>query len=358
MKIAILNLQFDNNFGGNLQRYALITILKRMGHDVTHLNLRFNYDHLSWNKKLWRFTKRVRRKLFIDKTTQIFPLESYSQRIYESSCSEANKFYNKYIHHTKALYSKKEVSKQTQYDVYIVGSDQVWRKKYCKMYGLHTFFFDYLPINKKRIAYGISLGTDEFQFDDDIAILSTLYKRFRAVSVRENSALNIFEHYGWTIPRAKLVLDPTLLLNKDDYIKLIKDDHTSPSPGNLFCYILDITDEKKQVIENISKDKRLIPFHITLNSTKRISIQQWLRSFYDASYIITDSYHGLLFSIIFNKPFKLIRNEVRGNTRFESIINMLDIPLDIEITDWTLINKNIKKWQQISIDYLVNSLKI
>ena len=95
-----------------------------------------------------------------------------------------------------------------------------------------------------------------------------------------------------------------------------------------------------------------------MNSTKRISIQQWLRSFYDASYIITDSYHGLLFSIIFNKPFKLIKNEVRGNTRFESIINMLDIPLDIEITDWTLINKNIKKWQQISIDYLVNSLKI
>ena len=117
MRIAILNLQYDNNYGGNLQRYALITVLQRMGHNVTHLNLRFNYDHLCWYEKLWRYIKRMRRKVFIDRTLRIFPLENDRQKYYEDSCIEVDKFYNKYITHTKALYSKKQLAKQKDFDV-------------------------------------------------------------------------------------------------------------------------------------------------------------------------------------------------------------------------------------------------
>ena len=359
MRIAILNLQYDNNYGGNLQRYALITVLQRMGHNVTHLNLRFNYDHLYWYEKIWRYVKRMRRKLFIDRTTRVFPLENITQKYYENSCIEVDKFYNKYINHTKALYSKKQLAKQKGFDVYIVGSDQVWRKDFCKMYGLSTFFFDFLPPNKERIAYGVSFGTDDGNLDyNDIANLTPLYNKFHAVSVREYSALKILNHYKWKEPQATQVLDPTLLLYKEDYIKLIEEGKTFQSPGQLFCYILDPSNEKTKIIEKISQEKNLKTFSTTLDDQNNVSIQQWLRFFYDAKFIITDSYHGLVFSIIFNKPFKLIKNEKRGNARFNSIIKMLNLAIDKEIMDWTDVNNQIQSWQQLSIKFLVNSLKI
>lgn len=359
MRIAILNLQYDNNYGGNLQRYALITVLQRMGHNVTHLNLRFNYDHLCWYEKLWRYIKRMRRKVFIDRTLRIFPLENDRQKYYEDSCIEVDKFYNKYITHTKALYSKKQLAKQKDFDVYIVGSDQVWRIDYCKMYGLPTFFFDFLPPNKKRVAYGVSFGTDDCNLGyNDIKQLTPLYNKFHAVSVRESSALNILNHYKWNKPQATQVLDPTLLLHKKDYIKLIEEGDTLPSPGQIFCYILDPSDEKTEIIEKISQEKKLIVFSTTLNNKNHLSIQQWLRFFYDAEFVITDSYHGLLFSVIFNKPFKILINKKRGSARFESIIKMLKIPLDKEIKDWTVINNQIRHWQQLSTIFLANSLNI
>lgn len=356
MKIALLNLQYDNNYGGNLQRYALMSILERMGHDVTHLNLRFNYDPAPWYSKCYRTTKRVLKRI-LGRNVLIFP-ERKRQKEYERLCSVTDCFYNRYIKHTAIIGHKYKLTKQGRYDAYIVGSDQVWRKTIASIYGIDTFFLDFVPetCKVKRIAYGVSLGTSSNELnEDDLKRLTPLYQLFDAVSVREDSALTLFDRYGWKYPQAMHVLDPTLLLEQSDYMELIYDGSTIESIGNMFCYILDPSKEKEEIIKDYERNLGLTSFEIGLGD--KMGIQQWLRSFYDSEFIVTDSYHGVVFSIIFNKPFKFISNAFRGNARIESLISSLSISLDNEEFDWDAINDRIKKLKNQSILFLEDSLQ-
>ena len=357
MRIALLNLPYDNNYGGNLQRYALMKVLQNMGHDVTHLNFRFHY-YLPWYKIPYTCTKRVIKKYLLGRDLKIFQ-EFYTQQEYEKLCAVTEPFYQRYIKHTRPITDIKRLKQSQNYDAYVVGSDQVWRKK---MSGrlLPSMFLDFLPttISAKRIAYGVSLGVKENELsEEEIKQLAELYRRFDAVSVREDSALDLFKQYGWTMPKAIQVLDPTMLLPKDDYINLIKSGNTQPSTGNLFCYILDKSDEKDSVICTKANELGLKPFSLGIHDEKPVSVEQWLRSFNDAEYVITDSFHGLVFSIIFNKPFCLIRNEVRGNARFSSILNMLHLSTQTTEKDYANLQIILEHARQLSINYLDEILK-
>lgn len=355
MRIALLNLPYDNNYGGNLQRYALMSILQRMGHDVTHLNLRWNLG--SWWLGLLKLPIRVVEKYILRKGNRLCP-EILDKLKYKKVCSNVDDFYNKYIKHSEIIESKRNLYKYTDFECFIVGSDQVWRKRYTDfMYGIGTFFFDYLPLEKKRIAYAVSLGTDENELSkDDIQCLSKPYSNFSAVSVREFSALDLFKTYGWNTPQAVKVLDPTLLLTPDDYKSLIYDGSTKKAECNLFCYILDETEEKRLIIEKEARDRNLKPAMFSLNSN--LGIQQWLRCIFESELVITDSYHGFIFSIIFNKPFILINNKRRGNSRFDSICNELDIDLKTIDQDWDKINQILSIQRDKSINWLTNALKL
>ena len=356
MKIALINLKYDNNYGGNLQRYALMKVLQNKGHDVTHLNLRFNY-HRPWYKMLLSLIKIMVKKFFLGKDVKI-PRWQHAQHTYEELCSITEPFYNKYVKHTEQITDLRKLSKFNGFDAYFVGSDQVWRKRIAGDY-IKTMFLDFLPENTKsrRIAYGVSLGVAENELcNEEIKQLSDLYQRFDAVSVREDSALDMFKQYGWNKPQAIQVLDPTLLLCKEDYMLLIENGKTIQSDGNLFCYILDKTDDMDCLIQQKAKELNLKAFELGLD--KPVSIEQWLRSFSDSEYVITDSYHGLVFSIIFNKPFFLIRNEFRGNARFESVIRMFGIHDDCsDNLNWNLINKSIAEYREKSFCFIANALK-
>lgn len=122
------------------------------------------------------------------------------------------------------------------------------------------------------------MGTSNNELNSsEIKLLGDLYKQFDAVSVREYSALKLFDSYKWKIPTASIVVDPTLLLTKDDYIMIISEADTHPSKGNLFCYILDKDVNKDILIEEKSNELGLIPFG--LNIIEDASVEQWLRSF-------------------------------------------------------------------------------
>lgn len=357
MRIALLNLPVDNNYGGNLQRYALMKVLQEMGHEVTHLNLRFNYNPAPLYVQCYRILRRIASRVLKRSRCEIIP-EIRRQQTYKRICAVTDVFYNKYVKHTKPIYSKKALQKLQNYDVYMVGSDQVWRKSFAWCYDISTYFFDYLSIENDslRIAYGVSLGTDIEEYNEkDLRILTPLFNKFKAVSVRERSALTLFKQYGWDVPTATLVLDPTLLLTKQNYIELIESTKTELSGGNLFCYILDMDEEKQTLIKKVEQEKGLTAFVTSLK--KQSSVEQWLRSFLDADYIITDSYHGLLFSTIFNKPFHLFYNPLRGNSRFDSVLQSLYSNTSIENPDWNIVNDNLLKWRQKSISYLYESLK-
>lgn len=359
MRIALLNLPMDNNYGGNLQRYALMKILQDMGHDVTHISLLFTRRNLPYTKYPIILLKYFVKKFLCIKVPSLKQV-LFPQKLYEEQLSVIIPFYEKYIKHTQRIYELDKLKRYCDFEAYIVGSDQVWRKNIAHKY-LRTMFFDFLEESKnyKMIAYSASLGSDINELEDaEIHSLSSLYKRFYSVSVREDSALKLLEEYHWTNPKAEHTLDPTLLLEKEDYISIVDTAKTESSNGTMFCYILDMDENKQKFIDEFSEEKKMLPFYISINNkNKSVTIEQWLRSFMDAEFVVTDSYHGFLFSIIFNKPFYLFKNKTRGNSRFDSVCKMLQVDLKSEHQDWSIINRQKDYWKSKSIAFLYSSLK-
>lgn len=355
-KIALLNLQVDGNYGGHLQRYALITVLQRMGYDVTHLNTRFP----SAKKTLLKYLKGGSKRLLLypfyalRRSAEYLPLRYFKYYIKHESITEA--FYEKYIPHTSRIYSNEELARYQDYDCFVVGSDQVWRKSIAANYGLFTYLFDYLPEDKKRISYGASLGTSENELsEEEIVNFRELYSKFSAASVREKSGLDLLASYDCRQPKPEWVLDPTMLLTSEDYDKVIREGRTAPLKEKIFCYILDMNEQKMATIQEKGKEKGM--GCQIWNKDENYTVEQWLRSFRDAEFVITDSYHGLVFSLIFNKPFCLLRNDFRGNARFESIAEQLGVELDTEQQDYAAVNKAIEQNRVLSLQFLKNSLE-
>ena len=357
MRIALLNLPIDNNYGGHLQRYALIKTLQRLGHTIVHINLKTK-TQLPWYKIPYSFSKRLINKYILSNKNTHILYEKHVNRINEKKQQLSNQFYQKYIPHTQAITSIKGIKKEcsNRYDVYIVGSDQVWRKSMTKQIGLKNYFFDFLKNQKvKRIAYAVSLGNDYCEYSPkDIKKLSSLYNAFDAVSTREISALSIFKDLEWNKPEPAITLDPTLLLTAEDYNILIEDSNSKPySKGKIYSYILDLTNEKQNIIQQEAKEKGLDYIIEGLETSYNVSIEQWLCNIKNASMIVTDSYHGTVFSIIFKKPFIFIGNKRRGNTRIDSLFTILNIsPNDTLNLNWNLVYQNINDLKSKSLSFL------
>lgn len=364
-KVALLNLHYDNNYGGNLQRYALMKTLHRLGCDVTYLYMRDNWDDWFNNRSIFNILEKGIKQVvrhILNPNVEPWLAWNRENEHYRRNCLVTEPFLNRYIYHTKVIFahdSLKRVFRSGNYDAVIVGSDQVWRKKYNERYGIGTYFLDFVAddYKGKRIAYGASFGIEnkEYTEKDQKTILS-LFKRFDAVSVREKSGLRLLKEYGWTKPEACCVIDPTLLLTKRDYINLINASDTKPLEGKLLCYILDNNAGKEQLIEKKFKELSLTPTFLYTGDNAKVSVEQWLRSFMEAEYVITDSYHGFIFSLIFQKPFTLLINDDRGASRFKDLGETIGYNIN-EAIDWDKLNKKISELREESITYLKNALQ-
>lgn len=356
MKIALLNLPYDNNYGGNLQRYALMKVLTDMGHEVTHINLRSIY-RLPYYIAPYCYAKRFVQKYILGKDVRI-DIENYNNRIRKQRSSETDKFYNKYIKHTEPCFNVKGIIKLTKgkFDAFVVGSDQVWRKDMIKSLGIQTFFLGFTKgWNVKRIAYGISVGTDNPGYSKkELCQLTPLYRDFDSVTVRESCLIDVFNEYGWNDPQPSNVLDPTLLLDSNTYDNLISAaDTNSITDNKIYCYVLDRTPELLSRIDLKSKELGCeYVIHDLDDIDNPVSIEQWLRNIRDSRYVITDSYHGTVFSIIFNRPFEFCGNTRRGNARVNELLKKLHIKKTTDtISDCSseaissLINSSLKKLQ-------------
>lgn len=238
MNIALLNLPIDDNYGGNLQRFALVKVLQEQGHNVTHLLVMRRFT-------LWKLrtipavAKRLILRFIFQKKIHIFA-ERVAQQKNNANFNRIKPFYDKYIKHSEMIFDYKSIKVYDFFDAYIVGSDQVWRKKIVQPFPLKMFLWDFLPRSAKKIAYAASLGNSEFELDKiEAESLKHYYSIFSAVSVREKSALDVLDYYGWTTPKAEWLADPTMLLKKEDYLDVINSAETSRMDGDMFCYILD-----------------------------------------------------------------------------------------------------------------------
>ncbi len=379
MKIGILTQPLHANYGGLLQNYALQQTLIRAGHEV---------ETIDWGEQ-----KNIRSRLYRLK------IKFYSNWLYKNHSEvrylpskkelaiiwqKTNYFIEKYINHSKPLHSYQDFKNQInreKYDAYVVGSDQCWRPSYNSF--LSSMFLDFTEHQDvKRISYAASFGTDVWEFTpQQTEVCSKLAKYFDLVTVREDSGVKLCKDYLGV--KAIHVLDPTMLLTKEDYISLIEAENEPKATGSLFCYVLDPNKEKASFINKIALATGLNPFQIlpkyqAENRTrsdikKRIEdcvyprVTAWLRGFLEAEMTIVDSFHGMVFSIIFNKPFWVLGNKSRGNARFDSLLKIFglqdriiksteDVKID-EPINWTYVNNILAQKRKFSKELLLNQLK-
>lgn len=346
-RIGILTLPLHTNIGGVLQAFALQNALEkthRGGYKVSVINRKpalFFAGYKLEDIKIprWRhFLSFVKRALlrYICRIDVYLDMrrEWLMQRLAYDRGFEG--FIKRYI--CSDYYDRVEDIKAEDYDTIVVGSDQIWRPLFMlPSWGTNDHGVAFLSFTKgwdiKRYAYAASFGTDSWEFptekDDEYAALA---QAFLGISVREDTGVDLCrEHLG---VEARHVLDPTMLLTADDYMHLVDAAGVDRSSGNLFCYILDSNMDKCNLIRTIARSRGLknIPFRNTPDSKALKSgegyipvIETWLRAFHDAEFVVTDSFHGCAFSIIFGKPFVAVGNVERGLSRMQSLMKMFGI---------------------------------
>ena len=340
MRIGILTLPLHTNYGGILQAYALQTVLERMGHHVVHIEEERKKIKLPFYKIPLVYLKRLFYMLKNGGKGRLF-VEQYQNETYPIVGQYTHAFIKKYIP-IKTVSSFSLLSSK-DFDCLIVGSDQIWKPSYFK--NIEDAFLKFaIDWNVKRIAYAPSLGASTWDYTKkQTATCKQLIKKFDVITVREKDSVKLLKNnLGVT---AQWVIDPTLLLQKEDYENLIKE--TPRSKGNLLVYLLDVTPEKKTFVNRVAKEKKLIPFYVSANPENynldvedRIQppVEQWLRGFEDAELVITDSFHACVFSVIFHKPFIVLGNNKRGQGRFLSLFDVLNMKGKI-LTDIGLYNE-------------------
>lgn len=305
MKIGLLTQPLGHNYGGVLQALALKTVLERRGHEVVL------FDWYSHNVPL-HFVGFLSRKIATRKICRFVRKHFERRYICRGGWNE---------NAVRGL------------DAVVVGSDQVWRPTYNGggMIG-HNFldFCTQAPI--RRVAYAASFGTDVCEFTpSQVSVFRPLLQKFDGVSVREDSGVALCrELFG---VEAQHLLDPTLLLDREDYMSFAGISTSDTPQGGLLSYILDRSEETDRTVEDMARERGLRIIRVNSQYENREAalkdriqppLEEWLRAFYDADFVVADSFHAAVFAIIFGKPFKIVINPDRGAARIESLLRLFD----------------------------------
>lgn len=353
MKIGILTLPLHTNYGGILQAYALQTTLERMGHEVKVIDRNRKPEvNISINVRLKRL---ILKYIFKKEISRITILEEY--KITKRKNKYVWAFSDKYIKRREIKYLT-EINKD-EFEAIIVGSDQIWRREYfLNSYtnAIDAFLAFTKKWNIKRIAYAPSFGIDAWEYSlKETADIKKLLSNFDLITVREEKGVELCKKF--LNISATLVLDPTLLLNKNDYISLFAKKRLPVHEGNLFCYILDNTKKKQRFIQRVEKKMGLQAFALCdKREEPQPSVEEWLKCFYQADYVITDSFHGCVFSIIFKKPFVVFENPQRGNSRFRSLLKKCGLE-DRIIKNYKTFNIDSINGDNFMVQDIVETLK-
>ena len=322
IKVGLFSMRNANNIGNCLIKFAMHIILKKLGYEPFIITTPRKNINIS----------------FINRTTNIIVINNYSK------------------------------IKENDFDILIVNSDQTWRKwdKYFYDRGFLKFAERW---NKLKFVYGASLGFDYWDFTkEDEKVMKRLIQNFSEISVREEGSIKLIkQHFGIS---PKLVLDPTLLIDKKYYLKLIKYYEVKANSGFNYLFIYNVyspTNEMKIFINKAKKRLNYSIYNFKLN--KNSLIEDFLFHIHNCKAVITNSYHCTIFSIIFQKPFISFNYNYTGIERLKSLseqfgfenrisyinqkpnIHLLTIPPKINY-------EQLVKKRKSSINYLKRNLKL
>ena len=314
MKIGIVTWTHFCNYGTVLQAFALQKYLQNEGEDA---------EVIDYIGKLPIYEKLKPRKLFgIIK-------RKLKRSASKESMSRKHKVFDLFVKKNikKSIHcsNKSDLERLNNvYDIFICGSDQIWNT-YCPYY-----YLDFVNKDKTIAAYAPSFGRSIIK--DNKIKRRSLLNRFDFLSVREENAVSIVKQLTKNQKKdVSVVCDPTLLLEKDDWKKLLSQGECNNK--YIFCYMLGDNENNIKLVEYIAKVKNLKVKYLLGNSESNeeiLSPEEFLNMIWNAEYICTDSFHGIMFSLIFNKQFFALKrfadiNKISQNSRVYSILNKLNL---------------------------------
>lgn len=348
--IYTINFHFSKNYGALLQSYALQKFFIR---DTAVINYIPEIKNMA-GKRLkdripifWRLIAILRSVKFF------FPFSELS-----------------YLTKTEK-YSGKSLNLQMQNktdSTFVTGSDQVWNPDL--IYRREKIYFlDFCPDSAKRISYAASLGMTRWPLYFEQRVLPML-KKFDAISVREESAVKYLSSLG--LKDVVCVCDPTILHNVDFYRQQFRDDVSLPSSPYTFVY--KVREKIPQSVQHILANSKTLIVNLKRQKTL-CSVTQWLANIENAQFIITDSFHCVVFCLLFHKSFIILPNRSKDkgmNERFSSLLGKTSLEyrvlscdesseqvLDIlnRPIDWDHIDDVFEKWRFFSRNWLENAIK-
>lgn len=377
-KIGMLTFYSEYNYGAMLQAYALQTKIKELGYSAEFIRF---FDRKFKEEKPTNAICRVKKILKNLKSVE-FSIKKYiiNRHIGERKYSLFDDFVERYISTSRnAYYSLEDLKKaDNEYDAFVTGSDMVWSDI---GQNLDAYFLTFAS-EGKRISYAPSLTGRENETVEQREQYKNWINRIDFLSCREKYGVNYISNI--TGRKAKQVVDPTLLIEKEVWKEKFHIEKRHGQPY-ILCYMF--RGIKKAMLKKIkyyAKENNLriifIPMSVqeTLYDLKNGSDasygpKEFVELFYNASYVVTNSFHGLLFSLIMNKPFSLIHrgkgNEwLKHEERMTNILSLLDIEncfvnesdFDMNLNwdiDYNIINSKISELRRDSLDYLSNALK-
>ena len=361
-RIGLLTLPLNSNFGGIIQALSLSEAMRKMGYEVVLLDRR---------RPIARWQRLVLPLL------AILPFQNIRGF---RGMERARRFHRAIIDRhfdgrSAVLRSSEDMrvaAAAEKLDAVVVGSDQVWRMSYLHPQAVRDFFLGFLPKNgPRRVSYAASFGVGTWQNPERTTEISRLLHHFDAVSVREQSGVEICrETFGRD--DAVHVLDPTLLVDTA-FHHVLADSTTPPerSPnkrGALF-YMLDAPKIQKAALSALGDEYEAMS--LSLSDSASISVPQWLSAFKSADFVITDSYHGTIFAIIFRKPFLSIINHSRGAERFTSLLSKIGldhrllsddctgqlVELIAQPIDYDAVHEKLSSQRDMSVAFLKQALE-
>lgn len=361
MKIGILTYHVSNNYGAVLQAYALYKAISLLNSEVEIIDYR--------NKKMqgvltasYSFKGKSGKELI--KHIVTLPVKIRERNRFTQFESDNMKLSKESYVDTESL-----IAKESDYDRIICGSDQVWNMD---INGNDTnYFLAFCNRSEKKAAYAPSFGKESNNLDEDEKIhFKELLSQFGFLSVRELQGQNIIQELINITP--PVVLDPTMLLSKEQWHEFIGGKAISSSPyilvytlgeSNVDKFALDLSKKTGIRILKIRGSLKDI-FNSRIYSVRGIGPSEWINLFLNATYVCTNSFHGIAFSINFNRTFftELRLPPSRINSRLENILDLFDLRSQLIIDgknnnvnipiDWEKVNRKLEEERVKSLNYL------
>ncbi|HIF9170566.1 TPA: polysaccharide pyruvyl transferase family protein [Photobacterium damselae] len=368
MKIGIINYQFsDRNYGAVLQAAALQWVIEN--------KLKLKSEHINYIPKTIKLSFLNRIKYKLGNILRALKLKKDIIRYSDFNNSYIfEEFREMYLPRTKKSFTSFAELNSEHFDFthVIVGSDQVWRPSYTEKSTL-VYFLDFLPSNIKRISYAASFGNDYWELDVDTQEHKDVIKalnKFSSISVREDSGVNICKNIF--NKDAVHVLDPTLLAGEEFFNTIVENgkNYDNDNDKGIVFYKLEIDDKFNSFVSELElltgEESENIYYNKINNKYYYFTVDEWLRKIKNSNLVITDSFHCVCFSILFEKDFIYYPNDNRGLTRLNSLLKLLGLENRIfnsnkddylNDIDYSQVKLKLLELRKSSMKFLCESLK-